>query len=132
MVSRTKVPCHNRQCPELVDPKDRYCKAHMHMRKPFQGIVKKNWIPPKDYIERSSLYKTRRWAQLRKLVLSRNPRCVICTDVATQVDHIKPVKEGGSFYDISNLQPLCHKCHSSKTRTELNRATTTTTKEVKK
>lgn len=121
MANRTKVPCHCRTCPELVDPKDRYCPTHIHMRKKYLTKAdKSNWKPPKDYIERAKLYKTKQWSNLRKYILSRNARCRLCGDVATQVDHITPVKDGGSFYAVNNLQALCARCHSSKTRTELN------------
>jgi 5-methylcytosine-specific restriction endonuclease McrA len=36
------------------------------------------------------------------------------------VDHIIPVSQGGSFWDPTNHQPLCGKCHSAKTMTEIN------------
>lgn len=40
--------------------------------------------------------------------------CVICGDRGDiEVDHILPVARGGSN-DESNLQPLCHQCHTRK------------------
>lgn len=36
---------------------------------------------------------------------------------ATDVDHIVPREQGGSD-QWSNLQALCHSCHSKKTATE--------------
>ncbi len=71
------------------------------------------------------LYDTDAWQRLRLVVLSGNPYCVHCRDrrgvltPATQVDHIRPVREyAEGALDPANLQSLCHSCHSSKTATE--------------
>ena len=38
---------------------------------------------------------------------------------ATDVDHIKPIADGGAMYDLENLQTLCrYPCHQQKTRAE--------------
>lgn len=34
---------------------------------------------------------------------------------AKHVDHVVPVARGGAELDASNLQSLCHPCHSRKT-----------------
>ncbi|MGY2133640.1 HNH endonuclease [Hymenobacter sp. HD11105] len=34
------------------------------------------------------------------------------------VDHIKPVREDGDFFEASNLQPLCNPCHARKSAKE--------------
>lgn len=57
------------------------------------------------------------WRRLRLLVLNREPLCRRCERPATDVDHILPRSSGGTD-DPSNLQALCHACHSSKTSTE--------------
>jgi len=62
------------------------------------------------------------WQQLRAYVLAREPLCRDCWKrgrvvPATDVDHIIPRVKGGSD-DDSNLQPLCHSCHSAKTMRE--------------
>ena len=63
------------------------------------------------------LYLTREWKLLRKQKLMEMPLCEYCKLAkATHVDHKKPHK--GShflFFDFSNLQSLCHSCHSTKT-----------------
>ncbi len=61
-----------------------------------------------------------RWVKFRKRYLARSPLCQHClakgrTTVATDIDHILPMNDGGSQYDEANLQPLCHSCHSRKT-----------------
>ena len=45
------------------------------------------------------------------------PWCRTCGAPATDVDHIVRRNYGGSE-DDSNLQSLCHPCHSSKTGRE--------------
>jgi 5-methylcytosine-specific restriction endonuclease McrA len=36
-----------------------------------------------------------------------------------QADHISPVKNGGGFCDLSNLQTLCPDCHKEKTKAQI-------------
>jgi 5-methylcytosine-specific restriction endonuclease McrA len=36
------------------------------------------------------------------------------TRLATEVDHIIPISQGGDVLDEANLQPLCHDCHIEK------------------
>ena len=67
----------------------------------------------------------RRWQKIRKYILSRNPLCRECerlglVSIATDVHHIKPLRDGGTHEDY-NLMPLCHSCHSTVTgREKLN------------
>lgn len=54
--------------------------------------------------------------KLRLMVLRAEPLCRDClgrgrTTAATDVDHIIPLRDGGTN-ELSNLQPLCHSCHS--------------------
>ncbi len=58
------------------------------------------------------IYNSGRWRRLRATVLDRFPTCNYCFRLATVVDHIKPISQGGDPWDLSNLQPLCAKCHS--------------------
>lgn len=55
---------------------------------------------------------------------SQNPRCNNCNKLTmvkySVVDHIIPVSEGGSFWDVRNHQTLCTQCHNSKTQQEKN------------
>lgn len=61
-----------------------------------------------------------RWRQLRKMILARDPVCQAegCGEPSTDVDHIKPRRDGGTN-DPANLQGLCHECHSRKTAHEV-------------
>jgi 5-methylcytosine-specific restriction endonuclease McrA len=61
-------------------------------------------------------YDLRRWRRIRKLQLAREPLCRMCGRTATDVDHIRPLADGGAFDDPANLRSLCHECHSRVTR----------------
>lgn len=65
------------------------------------------------------IYKSARWRRVREIILSENPICG-CGKVATVVDHIKPIREGGSVWSGTNLQSMCQSCHNSKTAKESN------------
>lgn len=59
---------------------------------------------------------------MRLAILADQPLCRNCErqgriTAATEVDHIKRLKRGGS-YEHENLQPLCKSCHSRKTVAE--------------
>jgi len=58
------------------------------------------------------------WRKLRKVWIRENPICVKCEWPANVVDHIRPVTDGGGFYDINNLQSLCTSCHNRKSAKE--------------
>jgi 5-methylcytosine-specific restriction protein A len=46
--------------------------------------------------------------------LEEHPYCVVCGEVATEVDHVIPLSAGGAD-DESNYQSLCKTHHSVKT-----------------
>lgn len=57
-----------------------------------------------------------RWQRLRAAFLAAHPLCEVCdragrVEPATDVHHIVPRRAGGQDID-SNLQALCHACHS--------------------
>ena len=63
------------------------------------------------------------WIKFRKQFLREHPLCVQCESEgriipATEIHHIKTLRDGGSKYDENNLMPLCHICHSRITMTE--------------
>jgi len=76
----------------------------------------KNTMHQRAY--KDSRYNGRRWRNLRDFVIQSNPFCVECEQVATVVDHVNPVRLGGLFYDITNLQSMCSSCHNSKSSLE--------------
>jgi len=74
-------------------------------------------------------YQSKAWRELRRWHLAQYPYCVECLHDGKakaeaiprrpNVDHIKPHKGcSGMFFDLTNLQTLCHSHHSRKTATE--------------
>jgi 5-methylcytosine-specific restriction protein A len=63
-------------------------------------------------------YGTRQWRYTRLAKLTVNPLCEVCGAVADQVDHKRPVADGGAVFDMGNLRSLCQRCHSFKTASE--------------
>lgn len=65
-------------------------------------------------------YRSRRWARVRRRVLDRDGwRCRYCGKAGRlEVDHRVPVRDGGGFWDLGNLQALCRSCHFRKTGRE--------------
>lgn len=58
------------------------------------------------------------WRRVRLAVLTREPICRDCGGLAHEVDHIRPLSQGGGRLDPRNLQPLCRECHARKTARE--------------
>lgn len=60
---------------------------------------------------------TRRASRLRKAKLRADPLCQMhgCRRLATEVDHVTPLAEGGARYDWANLASLCQQHHDEKT-----------------
>lgn len=110
-------PCRRPGCCHLVA--DGYCEAHKPKKVEYRSDAAKQW---------HKLYKLDIWKDyLRPMQLAKEPFCRICSAAglrvkAEEVDHI--VDHKGSmalFTDPSNLQSLCHRCHSSKTMKELRK-----------
>jgi len=114
MPRKAKIPCSYQGCPTLIESgTGNYCKEHMKLKN-------KVYSKTRDDKETITEYKTARWQRVRKIVLQRdNYLCQICKEkTAEMVDHIVEVKDGGAFYELSNLQSLCNKCHALKTKQE--------------
>jgi len=57
------------------------------------------------------------WDKARRFFLMVNPTCAHCGRWATIVDHIQPHRGSRQlFWDTSNWQPMCARCHGRKTR----------------
>lgn len=70
------------------------------------------------------MYDGKRWKDLRRLVIAEEPLCRVClsngeTSATCEIDHMIPLELGGAPYDRTNLQGLCHECHSRKTAGEV-------------
>ncbi|MDA0780661.1 MAG: HNH endonuclease signature motif containing protein [Proteobacteria bacterium] len=110
MPYKHKKPCCKSGCPELTH--NRYCQLHT---KEIEGNRKSkvNKERPAGYNKQYG----RKWRKLRLWFLKQNPLCVVCGTAGTDVDHILPLSKGGTN-ELSNLQTLCHSCHSRKTVSE--------------
>lgn len=65
---------------------------------------------------RDPFYNSRVWKFTRRVKLTANPYCESCkVRLATDVDHIKALTDGGDRTAPGNLRSLCHECHSRKT-----------------
>ena len=109
---KPKHPCSFPRCPELAQAGEQYCDRHKKQEQ-------------KQYDKQRGTAAQRgygsRWKKYRRWYLQRYPLCVNydeCHNVATVVDHIKPVSKGGAFYDPENHQAMCTPCHDSKTARE--------------
>ncbi|WP_420415912.1 HNH endonuclease [Marinovum algicola] len=71
------------------------------------------------------LYDHPDWKRMAKNFLRKHPLCADCEDLgvvepSTDVDHIIPHRGNRRrFWDQSNWQALCHRCHSRKTAREV-------------
>ena len=77
----------------------------------------------KDYARHSAkITRTMRWKALRLNALERDGcRCVQCIERrGLEVDHVLPVRDRPDLaWSLDNLQCLCGRCHSRKTRLEI-------------
>lgn len=119
MAMRALRPCRHPGCGQLVP--GGYCACHKPKER-SRSEEAKTW---------RWMYKTPQWESLRGDQLLSEPFCRECARKyppgdprhrtwATDVDHIEDHKgDWEKFCDRSNLQSLCHSCHSRKTAAEL-------------
>lgn len=108
MPTKPLKPCSVPGCGELCAAGK--CDEHKRQAGQQRGSGKdRGWTP--------------KWARFRKRYLDDNPNCLDCLDKdppqwtpATDIDHVDGTgRNGPRAYDLTNLRPLCHSCHSKKT-----------------
>lgn len=124
MALKPMRPCARPGCRELT--RSVYCDKHRPKDRQRRSTEAEDW---------HTWYTLPIWVNdLRPAQLLREPFCRECTRRAvrenlphlmriraTDVDHIVPHRGIWSrFIDRSNLQSLCHSCHSRKTLAEMN------------
>lgn len=112
MPQRAKRPCSEPGCATLVDA-GRYCIAHqLATARPREARLNAH---QRGY--------GATWRRLRLMILAHHPLCADPfgeharhqqIEAAIDVDHIIARRAGGRD-EASNLQALCHSCHSRKT-----------------
>ena len=72
----------------------------------------------------------KRWDRIRRLALDRDGWRCQCVESdchgdgkclrpgRLEVDHIRPIRDGGPLHDLANLMALCRPCHFTKTAGE--------------
>jgi len=107
MPMKPKKPCKHPGCPLLTA--GNYCEFHIKLHTTDRSSANERGY-------------SSRWQKVRSQFLKANPLCKECQSQgkltpATVVDHIKPHRgDKVLFWDESNWQPLCKKCHDKKTR----------------
>ena len=105
---RAKKVCSHWDCPNTQP-------CEIHGRKAWEGSRRK---------ERTTVNSYRATNRRRYLLRRDRLTCAACGRVALEhdleVDHIKPLAEGGSD-TTKNCQLLCLDCHSVKTQAEARR-----------
>lgn len=116
MPTNPSGPCAEPGCPHKA----------VKMGRCIEHAAALNQAKDRTYKPRSpksrAVYKTKRWQIIRRAILGRaDYQCVVddCTNLATEVDHITPMEQGGDPYDPANLQALCKRHHSRKTMREV-------------
>lgn len=112
MATRASYPCSQPGCPARAVKGGR-CATHQRQRE--QAYQRQRGTVTEQGYGAA-------WRKIRDQVLRDEPYCRECLAMgmltrATDVDHIVARAKGGTD-DITNLCPLCHKHHSSKTARE--------------
>ena len=117
MPTRPKKSCNKVGCPELIEASNTYCDKHR--------IERINRYEKYERDQKSKKLYGYRWQKASKYFLSHNPLCVECKKknnkitAATVTDHIISHKgDKKLFWDRSNWQALCKRCHDIKTAKE--------------
>lgn len=111
MATKPRVPCRHPGCPELIPAGQKYCEKHKALH-------------PEEVRSAARRGYGKRWQAALKAYLRAHPLCRTCYQKgryvkAEVVDHIVPHRgDPALFWDQSNWQPLCKRCHDQKTRNE--------------
>lgn len=116
MARRPKKACAHPGCPALIEPGNTYCEKHRALSYKRQDDLR-GTASQRGYDSR--------WARYARIYKRAHPLCRACEarGIVTPtyvVDHIEPFRGPGDplFWDPTNHQPLCERCHSIKRATE--------------
>ena len=114
-----RTACNWPGCPESVAIGIRYCEAHQ-AQVWREGKAAERSTPEGKAANR--FYASDRWRRLRAKVLAAEPFCRHCRTegVATEASEVDHVDGNRHNNRRDNLQGLCQRHHSAKTRREMN------------
>lgn len=110
-------PCSYPDCPKLTY--ERYCPEHKKlMNAQYDTRFRDRGV--------AEFFHSSEWKRKRQNYLIEHPFCVECwkkrkLTKASVVDHIIPIKQGGTLLEDSNLQALRASCHGAKSIREGSR-----------
>lgn len=117
--------CSAPGCDDLAEIGDTRCAQHRAEAMARQAASRAR-AQTSDHAARwRELYNDPRWRRAAKQFLQRHPLCADCgalglVEAATEVDHIRRhLGDRRIFWDRTNWQPLCKRCHSRKTAREV-------------
>lgn len=112
-------------CEDVARPGGNRCAEHEAERKARRKASRAAAQRTEHAASWRALYADRRWRHASAGFLRRNKWCADCGalgvhELATDVDHVVPHKgDRRLFWNRSNWQALCHRCHSRKTAREV-------------
>jgi 5-methylcytosine-specific restriction protein A len=104
-------PCAEAGCPNPARRGRPRCEAHDKKRERERSARRRQDAARKPYT-------TGKWKHTARRVRFEQPLCVRCGRIATDTDHVVPIRDGGAPYSLDNLQPLCRECHGLKSADE--------------
>jgi 5-methylcytosine-specific restriction protein A len=103
--------CRYPRCPNYAE-RGGYCAEHRAAARELPSEIARD--APLGHFEKA------RFRRLRHSFLIRHPLCARCREPATILDHIRPHRGVVAlFWDQTNWQTLCARCHGRKTALEL-------------
>ncbi len=119
---RAPKMCGAEICSSIVPSGTKYCERHRR---------EKQWRGGDSRRSGTTAHKARRLRVLRRDNYFCQLRYEGCTQLATDVDHVVPLAEGGADSD-SNCAASCSSCHTKKSSIEGHRARGRTVAEPKR
>lgn len=114
---KARTICSWPGCGKAVFLPNRYCDKHQKQKEKEKEEARAAFDSQRG--SAASRGYGYRWRKFRKQYLRLHPVCAVCGRLATEVDHIIPFKgDLSKVFELDNLQPLCHECHSRKTARE--------------
>jgi 5-methylcytosine-specific restriction endonuclease McrA len=114
--------CADPRCPNPALPGRSKCEQHYRTYERDRSARRRQQASDR---QGRSVYRTRIYLRRREHVFTADPFCSWidengerCPRLAEELDHIKPLDQGGDPYSESNMQGLCREHHHAKTARE--------------